>query len=320
MKYYNSKYGKLGGFTSVEAYPDGQIKDCILEESNIILTPYGKLVPQFEQDGVRRKYTYSLSFYKDGNIKGISLNDQTEINTRIGVFEAEKITFYENGSIKRLFPLNGKISGYWTEENEYDLAKEYVFESSLGTLRCKVISIQFYENESLKSITLWPNEILELNTADNKIKVRTGISFYENGSLKSCEPAEITPVNTAIGTIMAYDTNFLGIHGERNSLVFDKSANVKSLISSTDKIEVVIKNKEKVVYIPGEKTNLFNNFIKDIVPLKIEFLDKTVRINGDSYLVHEASFKITNNFKKIKVRQANCSSCELKNSGIEIVV
>ena len=54
------------------------------------------------------------------------------------------ITFYENGNIRRIFPLYGQINGYWTEENEYELAEEITL-PVLGTeLVCKPLCIHFY--------------------------------------------------------------------------------------------------------------------------------------------------------------------------------
>ena len=35
---------------------------------------------------------------------------------------AEQVSFYESGALKRIFPLNGTLSGYWTQEDEAKLA------------------------------------------------------------------------------------------------------------------------------------------------------------------------------------------------------
>jgi hypothetical protein len=37
------------------------------------------------------------------------------------------ITFYEDGSIESLFPLNGQISAFWSEEEEGALARKFDF-------------------------------------------------------------------------------------------------------------------------------------------------------------------------------------------------
>jgi len=105
-----------------------------------------------------KKQLAVLSFYKSGNIKSISLEQQTEISTPIGIFPAELVTFYEDGSINSLFPLNGQISGFWSEEEEGELAQKYHFSFPFGDFYAKIIGLRFYPDGRVRSLILWPNE------------------------------------------------------------------------------------------------------------------------------------------------------------------
>ena len=44
-----------------------------------------------------------------------------------GDYQAELITFYEDGNVKRVFPLYGQISAYWSVEEEMEQAPYYGF-------------------------------------------------------------------------------------------------------------------------------------------------------------------------------------------------
>jgi antitoxin component YwqK of YwqJK toxin-antitoxin module len=312
MKQAETKYGILEGVSYIEKYDNGQVKACILEVYNELETPYGKLVPQYEEDHVRRKYGTSVSFHENGNIKTISLNNQADINTLLGTFPAEKITFYEDGTLHRLFPVNGKLTGYWTEENEYTLAAEHVFKFSFGQIKSKMMSIQFYPSQKPKSITLWPKERVVLELKTGKVDVRTGIALYESGEIKSCEPAEGAVVGTPIGSIVAYDTSVIGIHGESNSLQFKQDGQLSALATSTDKIEIYDENNNKVTYAPQEIPNLFNPNVKDVMPLYLAFSEGKVIVNDEvAYNIDRHTFVITQYFKEIVTACTDCSNCNL---------
>ena len=312
MKEMQTKYGLLKGIISYENYSNGNLKECILSEKNEVMTDYGLLVPQYEEDHVRRKYTFSLSFYENGYLKSISLNQQTDIVTALGTFQAEKLTFYEDGRLKRLFPVNGKLTGYWTEDNEYHLAQKYVIKLGVGEIKCKVISLQFYKSQKLKSITLWPKEHVTIRYDESNVEVRTGLAFYENGSLKSFEPAKPTPINTPIGTIMAYDNNIMGIHGDTNSVQLYEDGSLKSIVSATDKIEIFDEYHDKTTYAPEEKQSLMHLHIMDTIPLRIAFYNGKVSMNEElEYEIKKHTFIITHHYKPLTYACSDCSSCNL---------
>lgn len=312
-----TKYGTLTGITSTTKYPNGNIKDCTVNEPNKLTTAYGELVPQYEDSGERRKHIHSLSFYDNGNLKSISLHTQTNVVTPAGVFGAELITFHENGEIKRLFPLNGKLTGYWTEEKEYELAENFEFDLQVGSFTQKIIGICFYEDRKIKSITFWPNDVIKIDTPIGSMEGRVGISFYGNGKLKSIEPNKPLYVQTPIGKMLAYDIDPVGVHGDRNSLIFNEDGSIKSLLTSTDKVRVTAKSGDEFFHKPDLKMSILSDLIMQPTPMKIAFYDNKVNFNNDPehvYIVDQFDFAITNSFYKINNGSScsgSCSSCSL---------
>lgn len=305
-----TKYGELKGISFAEWYKTGEVKECILNGRCEIATPYGVLVPRFEDDGVRKKYGKSVSFYENGCLKSISLQEQTTVKTPIGEFPAELVTFYASGSIKRVFPLNGKISGCWTEENEYELAQEFEFCFPFGSFRKKVIGIQFYESGKVKSLTLWPKDYVTIKSPIGEVKVRTGISMYSDGRIKSFEPHQPIEVNTPVGVVTAYNPAVIGIHGDANSLSFYEDGEVKSLMTSTNKIIVSDRQGRKVIYRPTLKPHLLDQDLIEIHPLGIEFFNGKIRINyrdEDTYEIDQYDFQV----KKLplEMHHRTCEGC-----------
>ncbi|KPU42428.1 hypothetical protein OXPF_42130 [Oxobacter pfennigii] len=312
MNKINIKYGTLKGITHLETYENGGIKECTIDELNEIETPFGKFVPQYVDDEARRKNTSSLSFYKNGNLKSLSLQEQTAIKTDYGLIPAEYVTFYEDESIKRIFPLNGEITGYWTEENEYSLAQDFEFVFSFGIIKNKIIGIFFYPSGEIKSLTLWPKETASISSPAAIVDTRIGISLYENGSLKSCEPNNPILTDTPIGVIAAYDKDAVGINADSNSLSFYENGSIKTLTTSTDIIEITDINGNKFIFEPGSRRDYINFDVMDTVPLKISFSNGKVTFNDNSeneFSLSTHSFSVRHFVKKICDSCANCKGC-----------
>lgn len=295
MKTIKTKYGDLNDVISVGYYITGEPEEYKLEkESELSILGY-KLIPSYGFPEVRKKEFPSVKLYRNGNIKSIALNESNLITTKIGVFEAEKITFYEGGQINRLFLLDGKLSGYWSEDDEYNLAKVHKFDFDFASFETKVISLHFYETEELKSITLWPKERVKLNLGDYSVVSRIGISLYESGKIKSCEPFRPTTIKTPIGDIEAYDMNAIGIHGDENSLNFYEDGKVKSLITSRNSITVNTPEGDKVIHSPKKVRIYSNSEVMDTITLAILFKDNKVIIDGKyEYDINETKFEVKN--------------------------
>jgi antitoxin component YwqK of YwqJK toxin-antitoxin module len=307
MRVVDTKYGILQGITLFELYSNGSLKECVLNKANLLRTPYGPLIPQYQNDGVRRKYVKSLSFYPDSTLKSISLQKAIKIQTSIGTFPAELVTFHPNGEIKRLFPVNGKISGFWSEEEEYQLAPELEFHFPFGAFKRKIIGIQFYENGAVKSLTFWPRDNVMLDSPVGPIETRIGFSLYPDGRLKTLEPAKPVSVPTPIGEIEVFNVDAVGIHGDTNSLGFTEDGKVRELVTSTEQIAVT-RDHYQFVYQPGLKPSLFDDEKLDTVPLKIEFDEEHVRFGGlesARYDIKQYDF----NLRRAPLSQNSCVGC-----------
>ncbi len=299
----------LKGITSFTTYDGGELKDCKLKEYNLIHTKYGDLVPQYGDPGFRKKQLAALSFYKSGKIKSISLEQQTEISTPIGTLPAELVTFFEDTSINSLFPLNGQISGFWSEEEEGKLAQKLHFSFPFGDFCAKIIGLRFYPDGRVRSLILWPNERIIIDTPAGKMPVRIGFKLFEDGSIESVEPAEPFLIKTPIGSINAYDTDALGIDADKNSVRFDEKGKLTSLCTF-DIITVRKKSGEKEIIFPTLRPGLTTEF--ETVPIKVIFDDGTVSIGNDAkvfYKIAECTFLIMRgNYMKAKSCD-NCSGC-----------
>ena len=135
MDHYITKYGELKDIDTASFYADGTLLNVLLIHPYIYLHLMEPLIPQYTIN-YRKRNSPSCYFYPDGNLQKLALEDQTEITTPIGILPAELITFYRSGNIKRIFPLNGKLSAYWDEADEYNLADKITLNLIIGKINC----------------------------------------------------------------------------------------------------------------------------------------------------------------------------------------
>ncbi|MFK5952675.1 MAG: hypothetical protein QM498_06415 [Desulfobacterium sp.] len=245
-------------------------------EEIIINTSVGEIIPIYSVEDQGRQKLTPIRYYKEGSIRSISLQAATIIKTPIGDISAELITFYKDGSLCRIFPLNGKLSGYWTEENEYKLTEILSIPTPVGEIRVKPIYIHFHEKGELKSITFWPDEKLTISTPLGIISVRKGISFHKCGSLASCEPARPTKLKTLIGNIEAFDPNLNGMNGEKNSLAFSENGTLTEISTSASSIKVLGSNGSITAFQPSVVTSICNDDEFSLEALRIKFREEDV--------------------------------------------
>lgn len=308
------KYGALSGVTFSETYADGVIKGCAFEEKNNITTPVGILVPNYGPSHVRNREGLSLEFFKNGQIKSIDLEEATEVITSLGALSAERISFYENGRIHRLFPLNGKINGYWTEDHEYGLAQPMDFDLPVGSFSAKTISLSFYQSGALKSMTMWPQDSIEISSPDGQVKIRFGFSLYENGNLKSFEPEFPEPITTPIGIILAYNSNAHGINCDENSVTYSPTGSLRSLITSNNGLMISSPDGKQFVQ-PHMKPGKIDPEIMVPEPMTVLFSDNQMEIVRDDLVTVDLSqsqirsILVHDPMKKSCGDCSSCSSC-----------
>jgi len=310
MENISTKYGILKGAAYVQFYPNGNIREVTLTEPNEIETPYGKLIPQYLDDGFRRKRVKPVIFHQNGNLKNLPLQNSTDIETPAGVLPAELITWYEDGSIRRVFPLDGLLTGFWTEDDEYELSKPLEFNFPSNTIREKVITVQFYKSGTVKSLTFWPRDTVTVLTPLGTADVRIGVSFYPDGRIKSFEPGKPLMVDTPIGKITAYNRTAIGLYGDKTSLSLTETGDIERVVTSTDMITMTGKNGERHTFRPQFQSGMFNPMVKELIPLSIQFYDNWVCFNnnpGEEYKISEYNFTISQVFSE---NRGGCNSCD----------
>ena len=307
-------YGIFSGITTVTRTENGQIAGIMLEEKNAVLTHAGELIPFYLNETPRRKYKSSITFHSNGMIKSVSLEQQQEVITPIGELPAEMVTFYDTGELKRVFIVDGKISGFWSEEDEKALNIPLTFEFDFASFTSLLVGICFYKSGEIKSITLFPKEVIEVTTKARKIEARNGFALYEDGALKSIEPQNPVAIETPIGVLHAYDVNAIGVNADINSLQFDREGKVEKLVTS-DKIVAVGKDGSSTFIAPATRPSLVDEDDVMVIPLSIEFGEDSVIIKEDKtyqFKISDYTFNIMNTTTSSCTPEmcANCSLCK----------
>ena len=192
----------------------------VTDKFDIINTKYGNLLPCSGASDYRKKHRCAVCLYDSGALRSVYLEEPQVLSFPSGDFQAELITFYEDGNAKRIFPLYGQISAYWSIEEEAEYAPEYDFEIAGGTYRIKPECIFFYPSGKIRSITLWPSDELSIKTPAGLIKTKLGIELYENGSIRSIEPVYGTVISTPSGDIRPFRYRPVMMHAENATLKF----------------------------------------------------------------------------------------------------
>ncbi len=252
----------------------------------VVDTPCGPLVPRAGEGTGRSRTGNPVARYKNGAIKSIALESQTIVPTPLGPLPAEALTFYENGALKRVFPLNGKISGFWTEENERALTRELDVALPIGRVAKRFICFHFYPDGRVRSVTLWPGERVDVTTPCGRLSARVGIAFYASGAVRSLEPASEQPVRTPIGWMTAYDGSASGITGDENSLAFREDGTLVTLATCSCAVTVTAADGTRKTYTPVLRCD-------EPVPVRLSFTDGRVVFNErDGYDAATAKFDI----------------------------
>lgn len=307
-----TKYGKLICEFGCRFYEDGTLKSCKFDRKNIIETSIGKLIPKYQLSETRTRDREAIEFYPNGTIRSVYLEKATNVVTSIGILNCEFITFYESGAIHRIFSTFGKVSGTWSEEDEIKLAPLVKLNLNAVNIYNKLSSICFFEKGFVKSITLFNGEKVMVRVNGGEIETRLGISFYENGTVKSLEPATPILLNTSIGMIIAFDNNPLGIHGDNNSLVFDESGEVLMITTIQSGIEMINTSGEVIRIAALRKPSMLDIERFQMFPIKIEFKPNGINItdsNNIQKFFSSDKYTFSTFYNMLYKSDACCSDC-----------
>ena len=309
--------GALAGVESYSCYPDGELLGVKLAEKNTLVTRAGELVPAYTETH-RRKNKYSVEFYQCGAIKKIALDEIQEAQTPLGELPAELVTFFETGELKRIFPLDGKISGMWSEQEEKALGIPLSFELPFTAFTAIIGGIAFYRSGVIRSITLFPGETVPVAIKYGEIIARNGFSLYESGKLESVEPSVPVVIQTPIGALTAFDPNATGVNADINSLVFDEDGKIMALTTVNNRVAARIENERPLLFAPREVVNPLDgeSMITEGLKISFDYDTDTVQFtegeNNTILLISGCVFTITaHSASALTCSSADCAACSL---------
>lgn len=286
-------YQDLKGITRYSIYPSGVMKDCNLDEYNQIRVGENLFVPRYRKMDERKKDNKTMSFYESGKIKSIALEERSEVETSVGTVTAELITFYEDGAIDSIFPVNGQIGFGWSMEDEEKLLEEMDFSFPFGEFQTKVIGLRFFADGSLKSMILWPGRQMELDTPIGRQPVRIGFRLYESGAIESFEPAVPISIQTPVGMIMAFDQHAVGVDADFNSVRFYPDGTLQSLCTNSDIVINCPSTKEHTVFYQQLRLDMLTDEMVKL-PITVSFQEDLVTLDNGAekrtFSIGEAKF------------------------------
>lgn len=289
---------------------NGNIRTVKAGEKVSLSTSVGELVPRYTIDEQSRKKESPVKFYQTGELKSVPLEDVTEIETSFGTIKSELVTFHRSGALCRVFPLDGQTTGFWTEENEFELAETLDIPTPSGTLSVKPIYLQFYETGELESVLFWPKEKVTLDTTVGNVEIRKGICFHKNGTVKGFEPAKAISVESPIGTFKVFDPDPNGLQAENHAVMFTEDGTVGSVITSSNTVTVLKDGAEPRTFSPKLVSSYCNENAFFISPLLITIGENslTCAYKNENPVTVEGSlqFEIS---EYVPERPATCVGC-----------
>jgi hypothetical protein len=281
MKIIKTGHGVIQAVGRQEIYENGALLSCQPGTACVLTTPVGELTPQYTTDDLRKKEVQPVVFHEGGSLKFLPMETQTVIETPAGPMPAEMVTFHPDGSLSRVFPLNGKLSGYWSQEDEAGLAAPVTLLTPVGVLTTMVINVSFHPGGAMRSLTLWPGHTVCIPTPAGIIETRMGVAFEPDGRVRSVEPGKPTTVDTPAGEIRAYDPDAVGVNGDVNSLVFAPDGSVARVTTTLTRLTVVDPDGRHTVFTPAERESLCGDTDKEMVPMVIEFSPELMTVRLD---------------------------------------
>ncbi len=288
MEQAQTRYGAILTASPVERFQDGTVKSCQPCAYGALTTPAGVLVPQFSTDDARRKTVSPVAFYPDGALRAISLETRSPISTPLGSIPAEFVTFHPSGALHRVFPLNGRLTAYWGEEDEASLAEPMTIATPVGDVTARMLCLRFDQKGRLAGLTLWPGESVTVKTPCGLVAARIGLAFYPDGALRSLEPARPAPVNTPIGTLLAFDPDAVGVSGDENSLMFSPEGALTGVSTIQNSVSARLADGTRHDLRPAMRESLCGNAEREPVPMALRFYAdrlEAVRVPGEAPLV-----------------------------------
>lgn len=280
-----TRYGTISGAICHRKYDNGLPREIRLVRENRLLTAVGEIIPYYRCESIVHNGDSDIMFYPDGSIKYVHLKETVPLETPIGVIPCNSLMFYENSSLKHAF-IRDTLEWEALHAGTLD---EYPDEVSISLdnydLSGMISGISFYPSGAVNMITIAPSESIVFNTPAGMLRVRNSIHFYENGAIKSLEPAHPVAVDTPIGFFKAY--NPLANNGDviNSSLRFTENGHIRSLVTVNNTVSIMIGGHE-FLFSPTEISNAYFHELSDLNPLEVKFYNSSIMIvdRGKNYL------------------------------------
>jgi hypothetical protein len=277
----------------IERYPNGALRSCIPLEPFRVRYGDHLLVAQYQEEPPRRIVVPQVEFHSNGKLKDITLQTPTHISTELGALPAERITFYDDGRLCRVFSTAGKPNATWTEEDEMALSPKQNLTLPTGQIEARFIGICFFPSSKVRSVTLWPKEVVPVSTPLGSFPARIGIAFHENGLLRAFEPARTLDLPTPLGIIPAFHALAVGIHGDSGSVEFTDNGALKALLTDDCRILVRSKNGEVIAtHEPKEILSRCEESATERLPMNLSFNENSFSIDGKMYALNQCDVTI----------------------------
>ncbi|MDR2357924.1 MAG: hypothetical protein LBD92_07595 [Oscillospiraceae bacterium] len=296
--------GVFDGVEKLVEYETGEILGLNFNARNILRTRSGEFVPFYEQTA-RRKNKLAVECHKNGALKAAALNEPGEVPTPVGALPAELVTFYDTGELSRVFPRDGAISGYWTEEDERRLYTPLSFDFGFTRFTALVSCVAFYRSGAVRSVTLFPGELIRVTSPVGDVAVSGGFSLYEDGALASCEPSYPVKIPTPIGVLTAHDPRAAVVSADSCSLRFNRSGAVSSLRTARDAVAARLPDGRVCLRAPAEAPHPSDGDQTVTAAMTVAFGGGVVTIDGESFDIGECDFTVA----PYAARCGGCESC-----------
>lgn len=269
MPIVETPFGPIEALPRVEYHPSGAVRSCIAAAPSPLRAPCGELVPQYRSIALRKRRLPAISFHENGMPRTLPLEEQTPVDTPLGTLPAEQVTFHDCGAVHRVFPLNGCLSGYWSQEDEGRLASPLEVRSPAGPVAASLVAVRFARDGALLGLTLWPGEVADVACPCGTLPVRVGVAFAPDGSVRSVEPARPMAVHTPLGEVLAFDPDAVGVTGDVNSLGFDETGAVARFSTVSNAFDIARPGADDLCIEPPMRVNPCDGETREPGPLHV---------------------------------------------------
>jgi hypothetical protein len=214
-----------------------------------------------------------------------------------------------------VFPVDGQISGFWSEEEEREMNIPLTFDFSFTVFTAMLSSLCFYKSGAIKSITLFPGERINVETPFGSFSVRHGFSLYETGALKSFEPAAPVKIHTPIGNLTAFDPMSHGVSADENSVTLSVAGQVIGIKTIANRIMAQPDGGAVRWHAPVKKPHPCSDELPYYQPLDLAFDESSLTITDDephAYPLATSHFSVSAfTDGSLGCSPADCANCSL---------